>query len=65
MTRGSPPPLASAGDNGEGFGTYVDLQIRVPEMDNSNAEGRVKKANPVCPCSPATHGNIDMRTSIA
>lgn len=52
-------------DDGTGFGLEVALEIKVPGLDRAKAEDLVAKANVVCPYSHATHGNIDVRLSVA
>ncbi len=41
-----------------GFGIEVELQISLPGIEKSVAEGLVEKAHIVCPYSNATRGNI-------
>jgi osmotically inducible protein OsmC len=47
-----------------GFGIEVDLDILLPGMDQSVAQGLVDKAHIVCPYSNATRGNIDVRLHV-
>ncbi len=43
-----------------GFGIEAELQISMPGMERSIAEGLVEKAHQVCPYSNATRGNINV-----
>ena len=42
-----------------GFGLSVELDVHLPSLEQSVAEGLVAKAHEVCPYSNATRGNID------
>ncbi len=43
-----------------GFGIEVELDIAIPGMDRTQAQGIVDKAHIVCPYSNATRGNINV-----
>jgi Ohr subfamily peroxiredoxin len=43
-----------------GFGIEAELQISIPGLERSVAEGLVEKAHQVCPYSNATRGNIQV-----
>ena len=43
-----------------GFGIEVQLDISIPGIERSVAEGLVEKAHQVCPYSNATRGNINV-----
>jgi Ohr subfamily peroxiredoxin len=47
-----------------GFGIEVDLNISLPGMDRTAAQGLIDKAHIVCPYSNATRGNIDVRLTL-
>jgi osmotically inducible protein OsmC len=51
-------------DDGQGFGLDVALEVRLPGLERSVAQGLVDKAHIVCPYSHATRGNIDVRLSV-
>lgn len=44
----------------QGFGIEAELQISLPGMDKSAAQGLIEKAHQVCPYSNATRGNISV-----
>lgn len=48
-----------------GFGLEVALEISLPGLDRSVAEGLVEKAHQVCPYSNATRNNIDVKLTLA
>lgn len=52
-------------EDGTGFGLDVALQVALPGVDKAKAEELVQAAHIVCPYSHATHGNIDVRLSVA
>jgi len=43
-----------------GFGLAVELDVHIPNLEQSAAEGLVAKAHEVCPYSNATRGNIEV-----
>lgn len=43
-----------------GFGIEAELQISIPGIERSVAEGLIEKAHQVCPYSNATRGNINV-----
>jgi len=43
-----------------GFGLAVELDVHIPNLEQSVAEGLVAKAHEVCPYSNATRGNIEV-----
>jgi osmotically inducible protein OsmC len=43
-----------------GFGIEAELEISLPGIERSVAEGLVEKAHQVCPYSNATRGNINV-----
>lgn len=45
---------------GEGFGIKVDLDVTLPEMEQSAAEQLVAWAHRTCPYSNATRGNVEV-----
>jgi len=47
-----------------GFGIEVDMKIRLPGMDRTQAEELVQAAHQVCPYSNATRNNIDVRLNV-
>ncbi|WP_445620278.1 organic hydroperoxide resistance protein [Kushneria sp. Sum13] len=47
-----------------GFGIEVALNIRLPDMDEHQANALVEKAHVVCPYSNATRGNIDVTLNV-
>ena len=49
----------------QGFGIEVDLAVKLPGMDQAEAERLVEAAHEVCPYSNATRGNIDVRLSVS
>jgi osmotically inducible protein OsmC len=51
-------------DDGQGFGLDVALEVKLPGLERSVAQGLVDKAHIVCPYSHATRGNIDVRLSV-
>jgi len=46
------------GPEGESFGITVDITVRVPGVDDTQAQELVEAAHQVCPYSKATRGNI-------
>jgi Ohr subfamily peroxiredoxin len=50
----------SIGPISTGFGIDVELQISIPGVERSVAEGLIEKAHQVCPYSNATRGNINI-----
>jgi lipoyl-dependent peroxiredoxin len=46
------------------FGIEVELQISIPGMEKSVAQGLVEKAHQVCPYSNATRGNINVNLKL-
>ncbi len=48
----------------QGFGIKANLQVRLPGMDKSIAQGLVEKAHQVCPYSNATRGNIEVSLAV-
>lgn len=47
-----------------GFGIEVDLNIKLPGMERTQAEALVDAAHKVCPYSNATRNNIDVRLKV-
>ena len=47
-----------------GFGIEVALNISLPGMDRTVAQGIIDKAHIVCPYSNATRGNIDVTLTL-
>jgi organic hydroperoxide reductase OsmC/OhrA len=52
------------GPVGEAFGIAARLTISLPGLDRDTAERLVEIAHTVCPYSRATHGNIDVTTTL-
>ena len=48
----------------QGFGIKANLQVSLPGMDKSAAQGLVEKAHQVCPYSNATRGNIEVSLEV-
>lgn len=48
-----------------GFGLEVALEVSLPGLDRSVAQGLVEKAHQVCPYSNATRNNIDVKLTLA
>lgn len=48
----------------QGFGIKANLQVSLPGMDKSAAQGLVEKAHQVCPYSNATRGNIEVTLEV-
>ena len=48
-----------------GFGLDIDLHIRLPGLDLSEAQALVEAAHQVCPYSNATRGNVDVRLHVS
>lgn len=48
-----------------GYGVTADLSIKLPGMEQAEAEKLVNKAHEVCPYSNATRGNLDVGLTIA
>jgi Ohr subfamily peroxiredoxin len=53
------------GPVGEAFGVAARLIITLPGLDRATAEKLVETAHGVCPYSRATHGNIEVTTTVA
>ena len=47
-----------------GFGIEAELQISIPGVERSVAEGLIAKAHIVCPYSNATRGNINVNLKL-
>ena len=47
-----------------GFGIEVQLDITMPDIERSVAEGLIEKAHQVCPYSNATRGNINVTLNL-
>jgi lipoyl-dependent peroxiredoxin len=47
-----------------GFGLTVELDVHVPNVDATTAEGLAADAHQVCPYSNATRGNIDVTLKV-
>ena len=45
---------------GEGFTLRVELDVTIPEQDQTSAEELVAAAHRACPYSNATRGNIEV-----
>ena len=52
------------GPAGEAFGVAARLTVSLPGLDRDTAERLVEIAHTVCPYSRATHGNIDVTTTL-
>ncbi len=48
-----------------GFGIEVQMTIRLPGMDRTQAQDLIDKAHQVCPYSNATRGNIEVTLTLA
>ena len=48
-----------------GFALDIELVISLPGLERTVAEDLVEKAHQVCPYSNATHGNVDVRLTLA
>ena len=48
-----------------GFGLDVELEVKLPGMDPTEAQVLVAKAHQVCPYSNATRNNLDVRLKVA
>lgn len=57
-TIGAEVGIGSNGDGG--YGLTVALQIRLPGVEQEQAEAMVEAAHAVCPYSNATRGNVDV-----
>lgn len=55
----------SIGPISHGFGIQANLQVSLPGLESSIAQGLVEKAHQVCPYSNATRGNIEVNLSLA
>lgn len=49
----------------QGFGIKVDMNVVIPGMEGSQAQGLVEKAHQVCPYSNATRGNIEVNLGVS
>ena len=47
-----------------GFGLDIDLNIRLPGLNQVDAQALVDAAHQVCPYSNATRGNVDVRLHV-
>lgn len=47
-------------DGGGGYGLKVDLEVRLPGVDQEQARQLVEQADQVCPYSNAVRGNVDI-----
>jgi osmotically inducible protein OsmC len=52
------------GQQGQGFGLTVALQVTLPDLDPAEAQQLVEQAHQVCPYSNATRGNIEVALSV-
>jgi len=52
------------GPVGEAYDVVARLTISLPGLDRDTAERLVETAHTVCPYSRATHGNIDVTTTL-
>ncbi len=48
-------------EEGNGFSLSVELEVRLPGMDQHKAEALVREAHQVCPYSNATRNNIEVK----
>lgn len=48
-----------------GFGIEVQLDVKLPGMEQAAAQALVDKAHQVCPYSNATRGNIEVTLSVS
>lgn len=47
-----------------GFGLAVELDVHIPNVDDSTAQRLAEAAHQVCPYSNATRGNIDVKLTV-
>jgi osmotically inducible protein OsmC len=52
------------GPVGEAFGVAARLTVSLPGLDRDTAEHLIEIAHTVCPYSRATHGNIEVTTTL-
>jgi osmotically inducible protein OsmC len=52
------------GPSGEGYGIAARLNVSLPGLDRDTAERLIGATHAVCPYSRATHGNIDVTTTL-
>lgn len=53
-------------ESGVGYGLAAELVVNVPKIeDRTAAEGLVEMTHKVCPVSNATHGNIEVKLTVA
>jgi lipoyl-dependent peroxiredoxin len=52
------------GPAGEAYGVAARLTVSLPGLDRDTAERLMETAHTVCPYSRATHGNIDVTTTL-
>lgn len=48
-----------------GFGLDIDLDIKLPGLNQAEAQALVDAAHQVCPYSNATRGNVDVRLHVS
>lgn len=64
-TEGSTVAAAvGIGQQGQGFGLTVELQVTLPDLEHDQAQRLVEQAHEVCPYSNATRGNIEVALSV-
>lgn len=49
----------------QGFGIEVQMLVKLPGMERSQAQALIDKAHQVCPYSNATRGNIEVTITLA
>ena len=52
------------GPVGEAYGVAARLTVSLPGLDRDTAERLIEATHAVCPYSRATHGNIDVTTTL-
>ena len=52
------------GPSGEAYGVAARLNVSLPGLDRDTAERLIAATHAVCPYSRATHGNIDVTTTL-
>jgi Ohr subfamily peroxiredoxin len=53
------------GPSGQAYGIAARLIVSLPGLDRDTAERLIEATHTVCPYSRATHGNIDLTTTLA
>jgi lipoyl-dependent peroxiredoxin len=47
-----------------GFNIEVELEVEIPDVERSVAEGLTEQAHQVCPYSNATRGNVEVKLTV-